>query len=65
MERSYRYYLPPEQVPILQKPLEELTGENLTSQEVFLVSRINGTWSVKNQIRRPRFCTWTCTSSMK
>jgi hypothetical protein len=48
VERAYMHYLPPAQVPHLQKPLNELTGENLTPQEVFVVSRLNGSWTVKD-----------------
>jgi hypothetical protein len=48
VERAYMHYLPPGQVPCLRQPLEELTGEDLTPQEVFVVSRLNGSWTVKD-----------------
>jgi Domain of unknown function (DUF4388) len=50
LEKAYRYYLPPEKVPHLLKPLESLTGESLTPQEMFLLSRINGTWDVRSVV---------------
>ncbi len=40
--------LEPARVPVMLKPLESLTGELLTSEEVFLLSRINGTWDVRS-----------------
>ena len=48
IERAYRYFLPPNQVLVLKTPLETLTGESLTPQEMFLLSRINGAWTVKD-----------------
>jgi hypothetical protein len=48
VERAYRHYLPPERVPVLKRALEDLTGESLSPQEGFLVSRINGSWTVKD-----------------
>jgi hypothetical protein len=48
VERAYMHYLPPGQVPCLKQPLEELPGEDLTPQEMFVVSRLNGSWTVKD-----------------
>jgi hypothetical protein len=48
VERAYMHYLPPTQVPRLERPLEQLTEEDLTPQEVFVVSRLNGSWTVKD-----------------
>ena len=48
VERAYQHYLPPDRIPALERSLEEMTGETLTPQEVFLASRINGTWTVKD-----------------
>jgi hypothetical protein len=48
VERTYRIHLPEANVPFLRKPLEQLTGENLSPQEGFLISRINGEWSVRD-----------------
>ena len=50
VERTYKYHLPDDKVPYLLKPLEELTGERLTPQEGFLISRINGEWSVRDVV---------------
>lgn len=50
LERAYRHALPPAHVVALRRPLEELTGERLTPQEMFLLSRINGSWTVKDVI---------------
>ncbi|MFQ5671024.1 MAG: DUF4388 domain-containing protein [Acidobacteriota bacterium] len=48
LERAYRHYLPPTHIPRLMKAIEDLTDETLTPQEVFLVSRINGSWTIKD-----------------
>lgn len=48
VERAQQHYLPPEQIPVLERSLELMTEENLTPQEVFLATRINGTWTVKD-----------------
>ncbi|MFQ5768163.1 MAG: DUF4388 domain-containing protein [Acidobacteriota bacterium] len=50
MERAYKHILPPSDIPVLKKTLESLTGENLTPEEGFLVSRLNGTWTIKDII---------------
>ena len=50
LERAYRHALPPAHVVVLRKALEELTGERLSPQEVFLLSRVNGSWTVKDVI---------------
>ena len=50
LERAYRHALPPAHIVVLRRPLEELTGEYLTPQEMFLLSRINGSWTVKDVI---------------
>lgn len=47
VERAGRYYLPPEKVPVLKRPIESLVGEPLSPAEVFLVSRVNGTWDLR------------------
>ena len=48
VERAYRHFLPPDQILDLQVPLTELTDQDLTPQEIFLLSRINGAWSVND-----------------
>jgi len=48
IDRLYRSILPPKQVPFLKRPLEHLMDETLTPEEVFLVSRVNGSWDLKS-----------------
>jgi hypothetical protein len=48
VDRLYRGPLPAKRVPTLARPLESLLGEALTPEEVFLVSRINGSWDLKS-----------------
>ena len=48
VERAYRHYLPPGKVPILKRALESLVDDNLKPEEVFLVSRVNGTWDLRS-----------------
>jgi hypothetical protein len=50
VEKAYRYQLPPDRVPVLLQPLESLTGERLTPEEGFLISRINGEWTVRDVV---------------
>ena len=50
MERAYRHYLPPHRIPVLRKPLESLVDQDLSPEEVFLVSRVNGSWDLKSII---------------
>jgi len=50
IERAYRHYLPAHKIPVLKKPLESLVGADLSPEEVFLVSRVNGTWDLKSII---------------
>ena len=49
-EKAYRHDLRREKVPTLTRDLNELTGESLTPEEVFLISRINGSWDLKSII---------------
>ena len=48
IDRLYRGPLPPKGIPFLERPLEALINEALTPEEVFLVSRINGSWDLKS-----------------
>jgi hypothetical protein len=50
IERAYRHYLPAHKIPVLKKRLESLVGADLSPEEVFLVSRVNGTWDLKSII---------------
>ncbi|NIV29795.1 MAG: hypothetical protein GWN58_09895, partial [Anaerolineae bacterium] len=48
VERAYQHYLPADRIPTLTRNLEDLTGEKLTSEEGFLATRINGSWTIKD-----------------
>lgn len=50
IERAYRHYLPPNKIPVLRRPVESLTGFDLSPEEVFLVSRVNGSWDLRSII---------------
>lgn len=49
-DMAYRDLLPPNKIPVLVREVKDLTNENLTPEEAFLVSRINGTWDLKSII---------------
>ena len=49
-EHAYRDLMPPARVPVLVRAMNQLTGEALTPEEVFLISRINGAWDLKSII---------------
>jgi len=49
-EKAYGTFLPPGSIPTLVRDLNTLTGESLTPEEVFLISRINGSWDLKSII---------------
>jgi hypothetical protein len=48
VERAYRHYLPPAKIPVLKQPLEALIGQALSPEEMFLVSRVNGSWDLRS-----------------
>jgi hypothetical protein len=48
VERAYRHYLPAAKVPVLKRPLESLLGESFSPEEMFLVSRVNGSWDLRS-----------------
>lgn len=50
IERAYRHYLPAKKVPVLKRPLETLIDQDLSPEEVFLVSRVNGSWDLRSII---------------
>jgi hypothetical protein len=50
IERAYRHYLPPQKIPVLKKPLESLVSLDLSPEEGFLVSRVNGSWDLRSII---------------
>ena len=39
--------LDPDRIPVLLRPMEGLTGEALTPEGVFILSRVNGSWDVR------------------
>ena len=51
VDKAYRYYVPPHKIPVLRRPAESLTGEELSPVEFFLLSRFNGTWDVRSIIQ--------------
>ncbi len=50
IERAYIHYLPAKKIPVLKQPLESLINQDLSPEEVFLVSRVNGSWDLKSII---------------
>jgi hypothetical protein len=51
VEKAYKHYLPAEKIPVLVEPLESLEAVDLTPQEYFMLSRIDGTWNLKAVIQ--------------
>ncbi len=51
IEKAYRYFVPQHKIPVLRRPAETLTGEELSPVEFFLLSRFNGTWNVQSIIQ--------------
>ncbi|HEX9427402.1 MAG TPA: hypothetical protein VGA64_06400, partial [Candidatus Polarisedimenticolia bacterium] len=41
---------PAKKIPVLKQPLESLINQDLSPEEVFLVSRVNGSWDLKSII---------------
>jgi len=50
IDKAYRHYLPPKKIPVLKKPIESLTNQDLSPEEGFLVSRVNGSWDLRSII---------------
>jgi len=50
IERAYMHYLPAKKIPVLKQSLESLVDQDLSPEEVFLVSRVNGSWDLKSII---------------
>jgi uncharacterized protein DUF4388 len=50
IDKAYRHYLPPKKIPVLKKPLESLMNQDLSPEEGFLVSRVNGSWDLRSII---------------
>jgi len=51
VDQCYGQALPADKIPILTCPMESLSNESLTSEEFFLLSRIDGTWNIKSIIQ--------------
>lgn len=51
VESTYRDSLPRSGVPRLLRPLKELEAEHISSQEFFMLSRIDGSWDIKSIIQ--------------
>jgi hypothetical protein len=50
IDKTYRYQMPPERILLLLKPLDQLTQEALTPEEGFIISRINGEWTIRDVV---------------
>ena len=50
IDKAYRHYLPPKKIPVLRKPLESLVNQDLSPEEGFLVTRVNGSWDLRSII---------------
>ena len=50
-DKAYRHLLPATKIPVLTKPMESMASDSLTPHECFLLSRIDGSWSVKSIIQ--------------
>ncbi|MEE9219516.1 MAG: DUF4388 domain-containing protein [Acidobacteriota bacterium] len=50
VEKARKHLLPLHKIPVLRVDMKELMRENLSPEEGFLVSRINGTWDLKSII---------------
>ncbi len=48
VDRAYRHYLPPDKIPVLRRTVESLCDQNLSPEEVFLVTRVNGSWDLRS-----------------
>lgn len=46
--RVYRSGLKPTMVPVLVRSLESLTGERLTPEQMFILSRVDGSWDISS-----------------
>ena len=48
VDRAYRHFLPPDKIPVLKRTVESLCDQNLSPEEVFLVTRVNGSWDLRS-----------------
>ena len=51
MDKAWKHYVPAAKVPTLTRPVDAMTEETLSPQEVFLLSRVDGTWDEKSIIQ--------------
>jgi len=51
IDHAYTNDLPPDQIPLLTRPVEKMASESLTPQEFFMLSRIDGSWDIKSIIQ--------------
>lgn len=51
VDKAYKHYVPASKIPHLRRSLESLTGELLSPPEMFLLSRIDGSWDVRSIIQ--------------
>lgn len=49
-ERAYEHYLPASCIPTLIRAPKDLLNEKLSTEEYFIISRIDGTWDVRSII---------------
>ncbi|MEE8537725.1 MAG: hypothetical protein V3S71_06915, partial [Acidobacteriota bacterium] len=50
VDKARKHLMPLHKIPVLRVEIKQLMSENLTPEEGFLVSRINGTWDIKSII---------------
>ncbi len=50
VDKAHKHLMPVHKVPVLRVEVKQLMAENLSPEEGFLVSRINGTWDVRSII---------------
>ena len=48
VDTAYKHYLPAGKIPVLTRPLESLLTEDLTPEEGFLITRVNGEWNIES-----------------
>jgi hypothetical protein len=51
VHKAYQHLLPAHKIPQLNRPVESLGAESLSPEEFFMLSRIDGTWSIKSIIQ--------------
>ena len=59
IDKAYRHYLPPKNIRVLKKSLESLMSQDLSPEEGFLVSRVNGSRTCARSSASRRCARWT------